>query len=566
MEVSGRTKSNQEDGKENIICQPCHGDGDNVPAEGYCETCNEYFCSSCLKFHRKQSVSKNHVIRSKAEMPRVQIQTDPCSELCAVHKTEIVKFYCQVHNLVGCSDCMVLEHKSCKVQLVSDVSGNYGNSDELEQIKKKIEDLRKDISASKHEIKRSLQVAEEVKIKIIKDIKSYRREMNSYLDHVETDLIQEVEKLNTNDVSQQSQFLDECKAMENEINDFQDKLDKYADKINQLFVTAKLARMKIEEFQKDSENLASRSQINVCKFEPCKEMESLKRNQTQLGHIATQTQAFTVHRKKYLVDMKAHYEKKLDVKTTGDISICWITGLAMLSPDELLLVDYQNDSLKVLNVRDNTITTRYKTPGEPWDVTVINSGTVAVTLLNKGKILFMSTKNGLSESHSLEVRNGCRGIDHHNGVIAVSFIGPPAVQILNMKGDILHEVKDTSMFQRPEYIAFRGDKSIVVSDCGKHAVYELTVDGQLKATMTSENLKSPGGLAVTSNGTVVVCDQGNSGRVSMIIPDTREILPLFVQHDQKPSSILVCEESNKLFICEDSSSDDCNYIKMYNLK
>ncbi|XP_053406433.1 uncharacterized protein LOC128559233 [Mercenaria mercenaria] len=248
--------------------------------------------------------------------------------------------------------------------------------------------------------------------------------------------------------------------------------------------------------------------------------------------------------------MKAHYVKRLDVTATGDIRSCWITGLVMLSSDELLLVDYQNDSLKILNVRDNTITTRYKTPGSPWDVTVINSETVAVTLCNIGKILFMSTKNGLTESHSLKVRTDCRGIDHRNGIIAVSFIIPPAVQILNMKGDILRTVKDTSMFVYPTYIAFRGDKSIIVSDCCKHEVYELTIDGHLKATMTSENLKSPRGLAVTSNRTVVVCGEDDNGRVSMIVPDTKEILPLFVQNVQKPMSILVCEGDNKLFVCE----------------
>ncbi|XP_045188304.2 E3 ubiquitin-protein ligase TRIM71-like [Mercenaria mercenaria] len=566
MEVSGRTKSNQEDRKENILCQQCHVDGDNVSAEGYCETCNEYFCSSCLEVHRKQSLSKNHVIKSKHEMPRVKIQADPCSELCALHKTEIVKFYCHGHNSVGCGDCMVLEHKSCKVHLVSDVSGNYGDSDELVQIKKKIEDIRKDILASKHEIERSLQVAEEVKIKVIKDIKSYRREMNSYLDHIETYLIQEIEKINVNDVSQQSQFLDECKVLENEISDFQEKLENCTDKINELFVTAKLARMKIKKLQSDFGKVASRSQIHLCKFEPCKDLELLKQNQAKLGIIATQTQKFTARIKKSVVDMKTHYVKKLDVKTTDDKCTCWITGLAMLSPDELLLVDYNNSSLKILNVRDDTITTRYKTPGKPWDVTVINSEIVAITLRVKGKILFISTKNGLSDSHSLEVREGCAGIDHLNGVIAVSFTEPPAVQILNMKGDILHEVKDTSMFKYPQYIAFRGDKSIVVSDLHKHAVYELTVDGHLKAIMTSENLKSPGGLAVTSNGTVVVCGQNNSGSLSMIVPDTREILPLFIQHVQKPRTILICEESNKMFLCENYTADDRNHIKMFDLR
>ncbi|XP_060590478.1 E3 ubiquitin-protein ligase TRIM33-like [Ruditapes philippinarum] len=123
-----------------VLCQPCECDGDTIEAEAFCETCNEFICSPCLKVHRKLAVSKNHVIKSKDEMPiSREKQKDPCTELCSVHHTEIIKFYCEDHNSVGCGDCMVLSHKTCSVKLVSDVSDNYDTCEELVQIKSKTE-------------------------------------------------------------------------------------------------------------------------------------------------------------------------------------------------------------------------------------------------------------------------------------------------------------------------------------------------------------------------------------------------------------------------------------------
>ncbi|XP_053395674.1 E3 ubiquitin-protein ligase TRIM33-like [Mercenaria mercenaria] len=144
MEVSGRKHGRD---KGEILCQPCHGEDDEVPAEDYCENCNEYFCSSCLKVHRKMAVTKNHVIKSKADMPRTNVQSDPCVEPCDIHRTEIVKYYCHQHDSVGCGDCMVIDHKTCNVELVSDVSGNYhGNSGEIEMTKENIKEIERRIN------------------------------------------------------------------------------------------------------------------------------------------------------------------------------------------------------------------------------------------------------------------------------------------------------------------------------------------------------------------------------------------------------------------------------------
>ena len=209
MEVSGRRGSSD----STVLCQPCQGDGDTVKAEGYCENCNQFICPFCIKGHRKLPLTKNHVIKLKDEMPKfVASQSDPCTELCEVHKNEIVKFYCQQHDLVGCSDCMVLEHATCKVQLVSDVSCNYDNSDELVLIKHRIDHLRRNLNSCKKDIELSLKTADEIKISAIKEIRKFRKEMDAYLDKVTKDLIQEVERLSADDISKQHKLHDQCKT------------------------------------------------------------------------------------------------------------------------------------------------------------------------------------------------------------------------------------------------------------------------------------------------------------------------------------------------------------------
>ncbi|XP_053374355.1 E3 ubiquitin-protein ligase TRIM33-like [Mercenaria mercenaria] len=351
---------------------------------------NLFVLASCIKAHRKLAVTKNHVIKSKDEMPTVLTRSDPCIEICADHKTEIVKFYCEEHDCVGCGDCMVLEHKSCKVQLIANVSSNYGKSEELIRIRHKIDHLKKNLASCKHEIKCSLEAVDEMKAKVIKEIKIFRKEMNIYLDQVETDLIEEVEELTAKDVSLQKKLQEECESLENELGQFQSKLDQYSEKVNQLFATSKRIQKRLKHWLEVNQNIASGSQINICRFEPSKEMMALKTNHSPLGNIGTIIKKFPGRSRRSIVEMEANLVGKTNVQAAKE-GKCWITGMAMVSCDDILLADCENSSLKILNVSNGKVTSRFKPPGKPYDVTVINSEKAATTLPKEGKILFVNT-------------------------------------------------------------------------------------------------------------------------------------------------------------------------------
>ncbi|XP_045160844.2 uncharacterized protein LOC123525760 [Mercenaria mercenaria] len=565
MEVSGRSETPRKNiYHENIQCQPCQGEGDEVSAEGYCENCNEYFCSSCLRVHRKLAVTKNHVLKCKDQMPKTKVKINPSVEPCSIHKSEIIRYYCYLHDSVGCGDCMITDHKSCKVGLVSDVAADFSNSREITMIKRKMGEIERRISYVKEEMKGNFKFIAKMKAKVVQEIKLYRIELNSYLDQAEAELLNEVEQLNTKDVAMQNNYMKECDSIEAEIKHFQEKIKQYETKINPLFVTVKLAQKKMETCQESVISFSSAATMNSSTFEPSKDIQALKASHSLIGKLAVVTKPCFTEQKRRIMDMEAQYVGELNVQGEQEAG-CTISGMAMLSCEEILLADGKSKCLKIFNLLENKITSTYITspPERPWDVTVINAHKNAATLPDVGKILLINTKNGLSGAHCLKVRTNCRGICSIKGTLVVSFDSPASIQILDMKGYILCSVKDTRMLSFPGHLVWsKYSESIYVSEFTKKTVCELTAEGQLKATYKSDNLKGPRGLTVTSDGTVVVCSENDSDKVSIMVQNDTEMLPLYVSNVQRPMSLLFCEDSNKMYISEHSTP----YIKTFDLK
>ncbi|XP_060590471.1 uncharacterized protein LOC132745539 [Ruditapes philippinarum] len=565
MEVSGRKEGDDKHSTTNqarkltVLCQPCKCDGDTREAEAFCETCNEFICSPCLKVHRKLAMTKNHVIKPKNEIPiSREKQKDPCTELCSAHHTEIIKFYCEYHNSVGCGDCMVLNHKTCSVKLVSDVSDNYDTCEELVQIKKKTETFLRRISSYQGDIVNEIKTADEIRETIMNEIHIFRQEINEYLDNTEADLIKRIDQLTSKQVSQLGHMQKEFESMETEMRGYQDKISKNSDKINQLFVIAKVSHEKIEAYQISTEKIGPKCEIEIFDFVKSQELEKVVTEKRPIGVINEKKRKLRTHSTKSLKDVQTTLLKRLHVRSADDREKCYISGMALISCDELLLVDFNNECLKLLNVEENKITGRLKTDGKPWDITAINSRLFAVTI-TKGEVLFIKTSNGISKSHSFKVRHNCRGIDYHNGVLVVSYSSPACVQQLDIKGNIMKEFDIAEHCSCPDYIVYCND--CIVSDTFGHALVEFTVDGKVKNKITSNNIKYPRQLVLTHDGAVIVCCQGISDRLNMVTPNTREVLPIAVKGVKKPCCLAISDDQTKMFIYDRSNND----IKVFDI-
>ncbi|XP_060590485.1 uncharacterized protein LOC132745552 [Ruditapes philippinarum] len=569
MEVSGRKEWDDKHSTSNqgrqltVLCQPCECDGDTIEAEAFCETCNEFICSQCLKVHRKLAMSKNHVIKSKNEMPiSGKKQKDPCSELCSVHHTEIVNFYCEDHNSVGlgCGDCMVLSHKTCSVKLVNDVSDNYDTCEELVQIKSKTQNFLRRILSYQGDIVNNIKTADEMREKIMKEIHIFRQEINEYLDNAEADLLKGIDQLTSEQVSHLEHMQKEFESLDTEMRECLDKISNNSDKINQMFIVTKLAHERIEACQISTEELASKCEIEIFDFVKSQELEKLVTDKCPIGVINEKNRKLRTQSKKSLKDVQTTLFKRLHVRPADDTKKCTISGIDTISCDKLLLVDFKNYCLKLLNIEENKITCSFKTDGQPWDITKINTGLFAVTINTTGEILFINTSNGISKSHSIKVRKNCRGIDYRHGVLAVSFSNPACVQLLDMEGSIMKEFDIRKHCSSPFYIALCNfdNKSFIVSGFYENVLVEFTVDGKVKDKIDT---KSPRKLIMTHDGAVIVCFEGISDRLNMLAPNTREVLPIAVKGVEKPICLAISDDQTKMFIY-DRSNDD---IKVFDI-
>lgn len=94
------------------ICISCARKDKNIEADKYCIDCQDYYCCKCVKVHEVVPLLSDHVILDKDEFTSSTISTLPKSptEQCGRHKHKHVDMYCESHDVVGCSTCMVVDH------------------------------------------------------------------------------------------------------------------------------------------------------------------------------------------------------------------------------------------------------------------------------------------------------------------------------------------------------------------------------------------------------------------------------------------------------------------------
>jgi hypothetical protein len=299
-------------------------------------------------------------------------------------------------------------------------------------------------------------------------------------------------------------------------------------------------------------------------FVPSKQVQDIKVSRIPLGVIRVQQEKRIVDTTKTILDMKAEFVREVNVPAK-DESGCLITGMAMSSSSEILLIDNMKESLTIFDIQNDRIVSKYTLPSEPWDITMIDTHTCAVTLPGAAKIIFIDTKEGLNDN-TLSVKEWCRGIDYHAGKIAVSYTSHPAsIEILNMNGEILNLTTfptDDSYF--PNYLTFSHDgENIYTSDYMHGSLHKCSVRSPL-CKRICENLKGPRGLVITKDESFLICCQAESDQLSIIDLQTKQVLPLSVTHLRSPMSILLCEKSRKMFISDEI--EGCSNIRLFDWK
>ncbi|XP_060573341.1 uncharacterized protein LOC132731221 [Ruditapes philippinarum] len=471
-----------------IYCQPCDKKGTRHPTHGYCTDCKEHLCETCFQAHKINKFTKRHTFLDATSMAKVlqQLstpthtgQSDVLTSPCHKHPQEMIKFYCNDHTELLCSVCVTLEHQvtSCKVNYIPDISGDIIDSKEYQVIlnavnttSDKFQQIFKDVKDMTHKSNSSLKDA-------LIDIKKFRQEINQRLDELERQ-VEDAAKV----IKQENKK--HLKAAEEICEDITKSLKKSSDKIKQLNTTKQAEKLFIDL------KLAEKT---------IKDME--EKLQT-CHHLISKSTTFNQM-------MSRHFscQGEICVMASKDKITCYITGMTLLTPDLLIITDYFNNAVKMVDTSSQSVSDQLQLDAGPQDITRFTSSELAVILPDIQTIQFISiSSNKLIKKHTIKVGGECRSISCYQGKLVVSLRSPAKLQILDMNGTILTTIDGKNIFKDPWYITCNRS-SIYVSDCDMKTITKLNWQGEVIGSYSG--MGYPTGMSLSDDGTVFVCDNGN---------------------------------------------------------
>jgi hypothetical protein len=160
----------------------------------WCSECNEGFCTDCKEYHSSAKATRDHVTITVTEYQKLPAFIVGINPLCDEHR-EKYQAYCKEHEKVCCRKCVFTCHKNCKdIVPLEDVVDNEKNSSSLQEMEHLLDDLTKNIKAIITSGQDNLDMLNETKAGIEKQIKQTRLAINGYLDKLEKELITKLQE------------------------------------------------------------------------------------------------------------------------------------------------------------------------------------------------------------------------------------------------------------------------------------------------------------------------------------------------------------------------------------
>ena len=130
-------------------CGTCSERGRAIEATAYCQECEDFQCSECVENHSKIKLLIRHTI---VDIDKVSdgleiAKTFNKHYVCQHHQTQDLRFYCANHDVIVCSDCIVVRHKACEILTeLDDLGLTVKQSDQPTRLKDNLKGLQKALS------------------------------------------------------------------------------------------------------------------------------------------------------------------------------------------------------------------------------------------------------------------------------------------------------------------------------------------------------------------------------------------------------------------------------------
>ena len=224
-----------------------------------------------------------------------------------------------------------------------------------------------------------------------------------------------------------------------------------------------------------------------------------------------------------LMPVKLTRSGEINVRRTDDGESCWISGIDTTSNGNLILTDFSNSKVKLFSP-DGQFLSSFSPSGPPWDVSVVDLSTAAVSVSTNREIVILGLGRGdqLSHRDTIYLQRVVRGIQSYNNnliiICGTSTFSPRSVEMINMKGQVLWSTAShpNPLFDGARYLTVRsgsGPDSVIISDSSNQTITVLEAASGNLVKVCNVRGRKPLGLTLDDNGNTYVCYR--SGDVSV---------------------------------------------------
>ena len=200
-----------------------------------------------------------------------------------------------------------------------------------------------------------------------------------------------------------------------------------------------------------------------------------------------------------------------------DVKKPWIVSIVSTQDEKLVMADYNNRKVKVVDMSDpHTVSASLTVEENPRRLAVLSDGLVAVTTY-KTTIYLLKVSPTLAVTTRIQTGRQYDGVGEglmdHNLLVSCGEKGrdPARVDLITRGGEVVSTVVDRAIVAQmsgPHYLRVNG-RCVLLSDWRTDAVYSVDVTkSQLENTLTHTDMKCPHQVCVDGEGNIYIASDG----------------------------------------------------------
>ncbi|XP_063415985.1 uncharacterized protein LOC134697632 [Mytilus trossulus] len=437
--------------KVTIYCGPCEYEDTTKFASKWCSDCEEGYCDECLRVHKAAKMSRHHHLIAVTEYQKVEQLA--ILQVCQVHQ-KVFEYFCPGHDSLICILCVKSEHSTCPDPLsLQNAAKGAKTSTALSNLEQNIDNLLDNIENGIKIQDKNLSDILESEESIKNETKARHREIIQFFERL-------LEKTLTEVTIQFRECQKEISSSKSTLIKKQTQIRNVKDRLLQM----KTCLSDVQSFigvkmmaggGLDEEKLAVNSLIThlpLCslEFEPNltikTSIENIKTYGTTIMATTKGCASFVEPNveQAQLNSMTVNSVDSIELQLRTRINLkckpCIITSCLILQDKQIMILDKTKKRLMIYNEKgshDRDIAVNL----EPYDATIINHHTIAVTFFDHKNIAIVDTKSDrILRDIETGVKKSCWGISHDNGKLYIVSYGE-GIHVLDLHGRIIKKIK-----------------------------------------------------------------------------------------------------------------------------